>query len=277
LSGSTIGVFYALDKDAGVLVTEGAVRVRSFSVGSTSVQQMSLDGHTLYCVQMGSGCVQTCLAAQALLAKHKCDFVISLGPVGDIKSNLKVGQWYRVSEVVAWQRGSHDAAGFRLHPDARITVPMPDFADGIKGAVAKLPVLAVASGEAFVSSDGFRSELASKTGCSAVDMNLFGLLKVMDSHGISGIHLRTVSDRADSAASDDFRKFSATYAGSGGAMAAKVIRGLPSDPTSPNAHKSLSELLRNPASAESRPRIPRSAPEKGAGADPVGSPPRSSD
>jgi nucleoside phosphorylase len=277
LWGSTVAFLYALDGDVAALQKAGAVEVRNFSVGGTVVRQLALDGHTVHAVRMGSGCVQTALAAQALLAKQKCDLVISVGPVGDIKGELETGRWYVINRVVAWQRGSRDDAGFRLHADARMAVARHPLLEGAGGVLAGMPGIGVASGEVFISCDSFRAELASLSGCAAVDMNLFGLLSVMESHGLGGIHLRTPSDRADSKAGGDFRRFTESYDGAGGRMAAEIIRSMPRDPTSPQAHDALRGMLKAADSREPRSRIPRSGTAKDVPADPAGVPGRSAD
>lgn len=145
------------------------------------------------------------------------------------------------------------------------------------GVLAGLPTVGVASGEVFIASDEFRAELVSRSGCSAVDMNLFGLLSVLQSHGIGGIHLRVPSDKADSKAAEDFRRFSDAYDGAGGRMAAEIIRALPPDATSPQAHEALRGLLTAPDPGESRPQIPQSGTGKGGSEDPAGVPGRSAD
>jgi nucleoside phosphorylase len=276
-AASTVAVFHALDQDLAALQKAGATKVRNFSVGTTTVQQLALGGHTIYAVRMGSGCVQTSLAAQALLAKQKCDLVISVGPVGDIKGDLTLGAWYLVTEVVAWQRGSHDATGFRLHADARIAVAKHPLMEAPDGVLADLPELGVASGEVFIASDEFRADLASRSGCTAVDMNLFGLLSVLQSHDVNGIHLRTPSDHADSKAGEEFRRFSETYDGAGGRMAAEIIRALPQDATSPQAHEALRGLLKAPDAEGSRPQIPQPGTAKDGSGDPASAPVRSAD
>ena len=271
-NGATVAVYHALENDLSAMVKAGATKVRGLEVGATPIQQLALDGHKVFAVRMGSGCVQTCLSAQALLAKHRCDLVISVGPVGDIKGDLKEGIWYLVEEVVAWQRGSHDQTGFRAHADARLKVPMAARSEAVRRILGGMPPLGVASGEVFIASDSFRSELAAISGCAAVDMNLFGLLTVLNSHGIHGIHLRTPSDRADSKAGTDFRRYSESYDGEGGRIAVEIIRALPRDPTSPQAHEALRGLLSDPDSSESRPHIPQSGKAKGGSGDSAGVP-----
>jgi nucleoside phosphorylase len=267
VNASSIALFHALEEDLAALKIEGATQVRSFTVGDSSVIQLSLDGHAIYAVKMGSGCVQTCLSAQALLAKQKCDLAISIGPVGDISGRLDSTKWFRVSEVVSWQRGSQSEAGFQYHRDARILTAAPSAFKLSDANYDSLTTLSVASGEMFVASDTFRSELASRTKCDAVDMNLFGLLTVLKSHKVDGIHLRIPSDKADNKASQDFRRFTEEYKGEGGRIAAKIIRSLPEDKTSPDAHPSLRKILSGPQREEPPPQAPQSETEKAAPAN----------
>lgn len=265
---SVIALFHALDEDLAELKREGAAEVRSYTIGSVPVQQLSLVGHTIYAVKMGSGCVQTCLSAQALLAKQKCDLAISIGPVGDIKGILTPQTWYRVSEVVSWQCGTQGDTGFVVDRAARHLLDLPQNKAN-PDTYANLPVIAVASGEMFVASDSFRADLAAQTRCVAVDMNLFGLITVLSSHQLQGIHLRTPSDRADSKASEDFRLFAANYRGEGGRLAAQMIRTLPEDRTSPNAHAALRQFLNAPKPEQRHTITPQSGPAKDDSANPA--------
>jgi nucleoside phosphorylase len=259
---SAVALFFALEEDISALKKEGATQVRSFSVGDTTILQLALHGHSIYATKMGSGCVQTSLSAQALLAKQKCDLAISIGPVGDIKGNLDTKSWYRISKVVSWQRGTQNDTGFVAHREATQSLTLPQADPKLPNAYASLPVISVASGEVFVASDSFRCDLASLSKCEAVDMNLFGLLAVLNSHKIDGTHLRVPSDRADNKAGEDFRKFTEEYQGEGGRIVAQIIRTLPEDPTSPNAHPALRDILNGPQTKESRPQVPRSEKEK---------------
>lgn len=261
---SAIALFHALDEDISALKREGATQVRSFAVGDTAILQLALQGHSIYAVKMGSGCVQTALSAQALLAKQKCDLAISIGPVGDIKGTLDTTSWYRVSTVVSWQRGSHNDTGFVAHREAIQSLLLPEGTAKEKELYANLPTLSVASGEVFVASDSFRSDLASQSKCEAVDMNLFGLLTVLQSHKIDAIHLRIPSDKADSKASEDFRRFTENYKGEGGRIVAKIIRSLPEDKTSPEAHPALRKILSGPQREQQHPQAPQSEKEKAA-------------
>jgi len=104
----------------------------------------------------------------------------------------------------------------------------------------------VASGEVFVASQDYRSQLHETTGADAVDMNLFGLVSACNDNRLPLICWRVVSDRADDQASEDFRKFVGTYDGAGGKAVAKVIEALPDDPSSPVTYPNINRALSEP-------------------------------
>lgn len=195
-------------------------------------------------VKMGSGCVTTAISAQALLAGTPCSAGISLGPIGGLGGGATVGEWFLVGEAVAWQRGSETENGFTMNSQARMKPLAPKELLAFPPEWAGLKNLAVASGETFIASDNFRSELASQAKVAAVDMNLFGLPSVLDSHRTPGLHLRIVSDSADAKAPEAFREFKRNYDGEGGGLAAELIVAMPEDKTSPEGHPGLRELLR---------------------------------
>lgn len=249
---SNIAVFYALDEDIASLKVSGGEIVRVFNVGEVSIQQLSLDGHNIFAAKMGSGCVNTALTAQALLSRQSCDLVISIGPLGSLDSNSKIGDWYIASKVVAWQKGNHDGEMFSRSEKSELLISSPVIIKELPKSISSLPNIAVASGEAFVSSASFRSTLRSSTKCRAVGMNLFGLITVLNSHKMEGIHLRVISDNADGQASENFREFTKGYDGRGGKLVHEIVKNLPVDKSNPSAHKDLTNLLRIPNSMEKK-------------------------
>lgn len=242
---ANIGFFYALDKDSAQLQQLGATRIRSFQVGETSIQEFSYESHRIFAVKMGSGSVQTCLSAQALLCRQKCDIVFSVGPIGGLTDGANIGRWYRVQNVVAWQKGSQKGEQFVLHQNAVQKIAPFFEAENEPSSFKNLATIDVASGEVFVASDSFRTDLSQNARCAGVEMNLFGLLSALDSHNVKGIHLRIVSDLANSQASETFQNFVANYDGKGAELILQMIDELPADKTSPDAHDALRKLLKN--------------------------------
>ncbi|MEM7791184.1 MAG: hypothetical protein AAF546_07275 [Verrucomicrobiota bacterium] len=240
----TIGFFYALEADLAAFKEGASDTVRSISIGTTVVSEFRCGSDRVFAAKMGSGCVSTAINVQAVLTRFPCDLVISLGPVGALKSDLAAEQWYRVHECIPWQTGSHTNSGFQHKERSKIPLPVHDQnMELVPRGWKTLDEISVASGEVFVASQDFGLDLAERTGCDSVDMNLFGLLSAVEAHDIPSLHFRIVSDQADEDASGDFRKFVESYDGQGGKMVALHIQSLPPDPRSPASYPTLRELL----------------------------------
>lgn len=109
--------------------------------------------------------------------------------------------------------------------------------------VAKLPRWVSVSSEVFVDDSKLRTEMAATTEGDVVEMNLEGLLAACDNHGVSGLHLRVVSDHANEMAEQSFAAFCKNYRGDGGKLVAGVLKELPNDPKSINSYDQLKKLI----------------------------------
>jgi adenosylhomocysteine nucleosidase len=237
-----IGIFYALEQDWDRIKTQAQSVNGMTKVGSRSIETVRLGAHQVYGVKMGAGVVESAVSAQALLSRFRCDLAISLGPIGSLVEDLKVGQWCQVTNVVAYQKGTQTRSAFQRGERTQFALPFPNW---VKEMVLEnsLKKITVASGEAFIASERFRNELRDSTQAQAVDMNLFGLLSVLESYQLPHIALRVVSDLADDAASEDFKQFIAQYKGEGGNRVAQLITNLPPNPNSPDTYPALKKLL----------------------------------
>jgi adenosylhomocysteine nucleosidase len=245
LRADSIAFLYALDTDFQTLKAQASIARQPVKVGESSVQILTLAKHKVYAIKMGSGAVETAISAQALFSRFRCDLAISIGPVGTLSDDLEIGKWYRVSNLIAYQKGSWTSGGFRISKDSEMSffyaaaneLPFPPL-------FQKLKTIRVASGEIFISSSNYREQLRDLTNADAVDMNLFGLSRVCADHHLPLINFRIVSDKADDNAAEDFRKFTQTYDGAGGKAAAELIRNLPPNPNSPESYPELQKLLK---------------------------------
>ncbi len=170
--------------------------------------------------------------------------LFSVGPIGGISDNLRIGSWYQVGQLISYQRGSWAKNGFQISPSSEISLKndcavVLNFPNLFK----KLTMVKVASGEIFVASDNYRSQLGGMTKADGVDMNLYGLVTVCDDHHLPLLCWRVVSDHADDRASEDFKKFVASYNGAGGKAVVELIRRLPMNPNSPAAYPNLNKAL----------------------------------
>jgi adenosylhomocysteine nucleosidase len=241
-NADTIAFFYALDKDFEMLKTEAQPIGQSVKVGSRTIPVLLLNSHRVYAVKMESGAVETTISAQALLARVHCDEAFSVGPIGELSGQLKVGTWYRVREIIAYQKGSWTKTGFLFSESAlrKLTNAPPQNRPEL---FQKLHDIKVASGEIFVASDNYRAQLRETIGADAVDMNLFGLVSVCADHQLPLTCWRIVSDHANDNASDDFKFFVSNYNGLGGKAVAEIIKNLPTNTSSPEAYPNLRRIL----------------------------------
>lgn len=239
----TIAFFYALDADLNALKSQATPIGQSVTVGSRSIQHLTLGVHDLYAVKMGSGCVETAVSAQALMSRFRCDWALSIGPAGALDDALEIGQWIRVTNVVANQKGVVGADGFHLSDQSSWALnaelfPLPD-----DGTAKTSPLITVTSGETFIVAERERNRLRALTGATAVDMNTFGLAVVCADHRVPLLVWRVISDRANEEAPEAFRRFVTTYDGRGGRIAAAWIAQLPSNPDNPESYPDIMKFL----------------------------------
>lgn len=278
----TVALFFALDEDLRALKMHPEVRElgNPVTVGTRNIHRLGLGPHRIYAVKMASGSVETAMSAQALLSQFRCDWAFSIGLAGSLDDSLEMGRWYRVERVVSWQSGSVTPAGFQpgeraawdLDWDAFPTERADDQAEtrpdmhdpsfswtnhhdlrwaatsgsglAVRGAHGPpFPLIALASGEAFIASENERTRLRHLTEAEAVDMNSFGLAAVCADHRVPLFIWRIISDRADEEASEMFRNFVGSYDGRGGVMAAEWITNLPPNPDAPETYPEIRRLL----------------------------------
>ncbi|MDD5198379.1 MAG: hypothetical protein PHC88_01125 [Terrimicrobiaceae bacterium] len=244
LYGSEIVYFYALDADLSAFKAQVDAVVPSKNVLGSTVTTMKLGGHHIYALKMGSGCMQTAVAAAIVLSRFPCDLAISTGPAGRLSNQLSVGECVRIADVVEYQKGSQSQAGFVLGKDAS-TVLSPEFPipEATPQMLKDCRSIRLASGELFIASNVFRERLRETTKAQAVDMNLGGLVNVCAKVGVPLLAWKVVSDSADNSASTDFQEFVKRYRGEAGTMAAKLIKLLPKNPNDPENHSNLKSLL----------------------------------
>ena len=110
-----IAVFYALERDWDQLKAQAQSVEKSTKVGNRSIEAVRSGAHQVYGIKLGAGVVESAISAQALLSRFRCDLAISLGPIGSLSDDLKVGQWCQVTNVVAYQKSVGFFMSFFCH------------------------------------------------------------------------------------------------------------------------------------------------------------------
>lgn len=233
LFGDSVALFYALDKDLEV-VREELTEKTSHAVGDRTVHEFRKDGHEIYAIKMGSGCITTAVSTTSLLMKFPVDHAFSLGPAAGIAEFTEVGAWYFVETHASYQIGSVKQGGF-VPSGQKTRLVNPE----IRGV---LPATAT-SGERFIASTSERNRLAALTGAQLLEMNLEGLIQPTQSFGVPLICIRVISDLGDNDASSDFARFLDGYDGDGASLFLEWLNSLPPNLDSLDAHKNLKNLF----------------------------------
>jgi len=244
MKADTVGVLMALEADLKALTAAGTSLGEPAAVGGRRVHRLQLGPHRVYTALMGSGCVETAVTTEALLARHRCDLVFSVGPAGALRDEAKVGTWWCVSACVLQGRNAGEGSAsspLKLAPIPETwTLPAPFL-------TAKPTVLI--SGETFINSPSLKSS-ASASGATLVDMNVHGLAAACENHDVPLHVWRVVSDAADEQASEVFKTFVKNYDGVGGEALAELIRNLPANPKAARSYPGIRSLLEKSGSAE---------------------------
>ncbi len=239
-----VGWFYALEEDRAAFEKDAGPPLRTVKLaGGIVVHEYRVGPHKVVAAKMGSGCVTTAVTVARVTAVQPVDRLISTGPAGAVGDDAKVGAWYRVAEVAAWQQGRAGEGGRIFPAEGSLRVLDWKSDDWPDGKWKDMPSTKLVSGEVFVASGEKRGELAREFGAELVEMNAFGLLAASEGTPAKILILRVVSDRADEKASEDFSAFLKTYDGEGGRMVAELIKALPVGKDEPAAHDALRELI----------------------------------
>lgn len=267
--GRSLGVMYALEADWAAMTEVAGRPARTVVVGGLRLQEVELGEHRVTAVRMGSGGARTAVSAAVLLSRGPFDLVVTIGPAGVLTEKWPVGTMVRVGRAVFYQTGKvgeggaegskewraeGDGEGGAWAGEGRGSGGAGAGAGGGpggseepgetgRGLLAGWPGAEVASGELFIESDSFRTELAEETGCDLVEMNLVGAATALEVFGAAAAHFRIVSDRADARAGADFARFVEGYDGRLGRAVAEALRDLPKDPGSPESYDALRGLL----------------------------------
>ena len=237
----TVAFFYALERDWAEVQAEGAVVQRNERVGAVKLSVARLGAHTIVAAPLGVGQAESAVVVATVLARHRVELVFSTGAVGGIGDSVAPGDGLIVGQIRGWQAGTQNETGWKEAERGLVKVKAIDATD--RGPIPDLPEVVCASAEVFVASEAERIRLAAITGAAVVDMNLYGMQRAMEGYDLPALHLRIVSDRADSQATADFAAFVAAYEGRLGKVAGQIIRALPVSREDPESRPELKALL----------------------------------
>jgi len=239
-----IVLFYALEVDSQIFEIQCSKSQLQFQVGGSTVNKLSLRGHSIFLVKLASGSSRSGVIAAALLQRVQVDFIVSIGPCGDVSGKKRVGDWHVIERVIGWQMGRNGIPD-QVRKEEQGWGKILEFKDiEMKQFLPNITKSVLLSGDAFISSADFARQLYETLGGNLVDMNLSGIALAAHHFGIKRqLHLRVISDGADESAGDDFQNFVAKYDGKGGSFILDILGSLPPDVSDPMNYDNLRKLL----------------------------------
>ncbi|WP_309396851.1 hypothetical protein [Cerasicoccus maritimus] len=240
LISKPIALFYALDNDWRQFASSADSVPKQVKIGGSNAEKVKIGDFEIYGLKMGSGPVNTAASSQSLISSTPIEFAISIGPVGSLSNDLPVGSTVLIEQVIPWQTVPDISVASPQSFTHYTPINMPgDWSSLLKGYT---PAKA-ASGEQFINQSSLRSDIHTATDADVVEMNLYGLLVVLQNQNIPSLHPRIVSDLANEDANDEFVSFRSTYNGSLGKLIADILKAPPSDPTDPDSYPELKQLF----------------------------------
>lgn len=238
-------VFYALEADSQVLIGRCTKSQLQFQLGASNINKVSIGGHSVFLVKLASGICRSAIIASGILQRIQVDAIVSVGPCGDLSGMKRIGDWHLINSVIGWQMGKNgEPDQVNLDQQTWGKIPMIAEADAYK-IVPKIKKSVLLSGDAFISSADFSTQLFQALGGDLVDMNLAGIALAAEHYKIiRQMHLRVISDGADESAGDDFQNFTTQYDAIGGVFVHDILSSFPPDITDPMNYENLRSLLK---------------------------------
>jgi adenosylhomocysteine nucleosidase len=249
LAQSVVGV---LGIDDEVLPFEQQMRnSRQVSVSGYVFRVGDLNGREVVVGHSAAGKVNAAVVATLMIGHFKPSAVFFSGTAGAVDATLRQGDVVIGSAVVQHDAGALTPNGIRrrglrnpvtgeLEPllvpapppllaTARraiqqLTLPSITMPDGDR--VPRVTEGVIATGDVFVSDPARREELQSVLGAAAVEMEGAAFVQACRQFAVPCLVVRSVTDRADTQASTDYRQFLAVASRNAAAVVAAIIQRL---------------------------------------------------
>jgi adenosylhomocysteine nucleosidase len=192
-----------------------------------------MGNNNIIIVQSGIGKVNAAICAQTLICCHKADVIINTGVAGGISNDLNIGDIVISADLIqhdmdathfGYRRGevprlNHDGC-FKADNELishALTAAKELFADinVIKGRIA--------SGDRFVSESGIKRDIQTTFEAHCVEMEGAAIAQVCYLNAVPFIAIRSISDKADEAATVSFDQFVQTAAHNSSMLVERMI------------------------------------------------------
>jgi adenosylhomocysteine nucleosidase len=245
----TIGILCAIPQEL-VHLRDALAGDRAETVAGLRFDRGRLDGHEVVLVGAGIGKVNTAMTATLLVSRFGCRMVVISGVAGGLDPALRIGD-----VVIADRTLQHDAGVIEeerlatyqaghvpfFNPTDRLGYPvdaalltrlrerieglmLPPLsrAAGGEGAVPRIVLGTILSGDQYIHCEATRERLHQKLGGAAVEMEGGALGQVCEAFAVPWLDIRALSDLAGRDSRFDF----AAFVGEVAASSARILRHL---------------------------------------------------
>jgi adenosylhomocysteine/aminodeoxyfutalosine nucleosidase len=182
-------------------------------IGNQTYYKIEYNNHVLFVVQSKIGKVAAAMTSTLLIEKFKCDKVLFSGVAGGLSNHLEIGDL-----IIAQKLCHHDvditAFGHPKghNPEIGIFIDTSKELRVIAKKVANTLNLniyegIIATGDQFISSQGKKDEIISEFGGDAIEMEGVAVAQVCSELKVPCLILRSISDKANGDAPENFDEF----------------------------------------------------------------------
>lgn len=209
------GIIGAMDEEVEVLQKEMNVHMEK-EIGGLLFSQGLLEGKSVVLVKSGIGKVNAAVCAQILISEFQVENIINTGVAGAIAEELEILDIVVSTEL---QQYDVDAREFGYQPgeiprmDTSIFSAAPELINKAyregrrrfgKEGVTKGKIV---SGDTFVSSTAMKEHLEKVFNARCTEMEGASIGQTCYMNGIPFVVIRTMSDKADGSANDNYKAF----------------------------------------------------------------------
>jgi adenosylhomocysteine/aminodeoxyfutalosine nucleosidase len=183
------------------------------NVGNQIYYKIEYTGNTLFIVQSKIGKVAAAMTSTLLIEKFKCEKVLFSGVAGGLADHLEIGDLvlgkklcHHDVDITAFghPKGHNPEIGIFIDTCLELRDIAKRVADGLDLNVHEG---IIATGDQFISSQEKKDEIITEFGGDAIEMEGVAVAQVCSALGVSCLILRSISDKANGDAPDNFDEF----------------------------------------------------------------------
>lgn len=182
-------------------------------LGNQTYYKIKVKDHTLIIVQSNIGKVAASMTATLLITKFTCEEIIFTGVAGGLKDSLEIGDLLVATSLVhhdvdisvfGHKKGYIPSIGREIKTNQKLRESLKEVA---KKHSITLHEGIIATGDQFISSKEKKEEIIKEFNASAIEMEGVAVAQVCQELSIPSAIIRSISDKANGDAPENFDKF----------------------------------------------------------------------